>query len=628
MGVVVDLPKGITPDRVREVRLFELTEDGLRRLLDPVQVHTFSFYAASVFDLQPDTAYRFRASVIGSDGKTLHEETIVGRTRKELSEPPAALKEIHVSREGDDGNDGTSQSSKRTIRAAVKAARRPGTHVVIHAGTYYEGNLGALGSGTAEAPIVVRAARGEKVVIDGSHLPALRGGWKDLGDGYFSTPFEGKTWVTCAENTATGEVRRLYALGRLADLKAKKAGRYDLRQFNVTEAFHCTGKEIVIYCPPFKSGSDVRIHVSARDGAFELSRNRHVVFGDLTFQYFHGQTCYVNDSSDVTFRRCEFRYCTLPLALKRASHRLLVEHCRFVDDCTRWGFLPKTGEGGDFGGHIETGAIYTHYPYDGRGLVFRNNVINGLFDGINLTPYGRAPAVKTSETDFYRNTIVKVCDDLIEADGFSRNVRIFDNRMENYLSGISIAQGYHGPTYVLRNILGGAGNSTAVTCPPHYEGYPVKTNGGAKHGTTGWAFFFHNTCYTTVPKTNAFRVQVAKWRKLVFANNIWQGTRDGFVYWRSEYSPIEMTSDMVYPQTGSLLKVKSKHYDTKAEAAQVRPFLAGAIVKDPRLVDPGSGDYRLSPDSPAVDAGTVVPGINDKQHRGKAPDIGALEFTP
>jgi hypothetical protein len=37
----------------------------------------------------------------------------------------------------------------------------------------------------------------------------------------------------------------------------------------------------------------------------------------------------------------------------------------------------------------------------------------------------------------------------------------------------------------------------------------VKTNGADEHGTTGWAFFAHNTTITTASKTNAFRVQEA-----------------------------------------------------------------------------------------------------------------------
>jgi hypothetical protein len=369
------------------------------------------------------------------------------------------------------------------------------------------------------------------------------------------------------------------------------------------------------------------IHAARRGSVAEHSRSRYVVYSDLTCRFFHGQVFYVNDSSNLTFRRCTFQYCTLPIAVKRASHRLLVEHCRFVDDCTRWGFLPKGLDDVGYSDYIELGAIYVHNPYEGRGLVFRHNVIDGLFDGIHLTPMGPPSKVRTHETDFYNNRILKVCDDLIEADGQCRNFRIFHNRMENFLSGISIAQGYQGPTYVLYNVMAGMGNSSAVKLPPHFEDYPLKTNGGTRYGTTGWAFFFHNTCHTAVPKTNAFRVQMAKWRKLVFANNIWQGTRDGFVFWRDTVSPISMSNDIIHAEIGALLKVRSKAYPTLIHARQRFSFLSSAIVVDPKLRDPHRGDFRLQRGSPAIDAGVLIPGVNDKNFQGTTPDIGALEFA-
>ena len=46
---------------------------------------------------------------------------------------------------------------------------------------------------------------------------------------------------------------------------------------------------------------------------------------------------------------------------------------------------------------------------------------------------------------------------------------------------------------------------------------------------------------------------------------------------------------------------------------------------DPRFVDPAGLDYRLQSNSPAVDAGKVIPGYTDG-YVGTAPDIGAFEF--
>jgi hypothetical protein len=624
MGVVLDAPQGLAPSKIKQVRLYMLKGTKARRLLDPVQVHDYSFYAVSVFDLQPNTQYRFRSEFVDAQGKVIHQEEFKGRTRAESAKPPAPLREIHVAKSGRDTNPGTVGRPMQTLAAALKLANTAGTHVVLHGGTYYEGDLPGFGKGTANAPIVIRGAKGETAVLDGSDVSCLMGKWKDIGGGYWSAPFKGKTWVVCVRNTRTGDVRRMYPMGSLANLKAKKVGRYSFGTFKITEAYFCDGSEIVIYCPYFKPDESA-IHVARRRGVAEHSASRHVIYCDLTCRFFQGQVFYVNNSSDMTFRRCNFQYCTLPIAIKRASHRLLVENCRFVDDCTRWGFLPKGMDDVGYSAQIELGAVYVHSPYEGRGLVFRNNVVDGLFDGVHLAPSGPPSKIRTHETDFYNNRVVKVCDDLIELDGQCRNVRIFDNRMENFLSGISIAQGCHGPTYVLRNVMSGAGNTSAAQLPPQFEGYPVKTNGGTRYGNTGWAFFFHNTCHTSAPNTNAFRVQVAKWRKLVFANNIWQGTRNGFVFWRDSVSPIEMNNDIIHTEVGPLLTVRSKSYTTAIQARNRLPFLSGAIVGDPQLRDPTRGDFGPQEGSRAIDAGVVIPGVNDTRFSGKAPDIGAIE---
>ncbi len=45
------------------------------------------------------------------------------------------------------------------------------------------------------------------------------------------------------------------------------------------------------------------------------------------------------------------------------------------------------------------------------------------------------------------------------------------------------------------------------------------------------------------------------------------------------------------------------------------------------FVDRENGDFRLQADSPAIDAGVVIPGFNDG-YQGAAPDLGAIEFVP
>jgi hypothetical protein len=46
---------------------------------------------------------------------------------------------------------------------------------------------------------------------------------------------------------------------------------------------------------------------------------------------------------------------------------------------------------------------------------------------------------------------------------------------------------------------------------------------------------------------------------------------------------------------------------------------------DPLFLNPAGNDYRLQKTSPAIDAGQIVAPYTDG-YKGKAPDIGAMEF--
>ena len=48
------------------------------------------------------------------------------------------------------------------------------------------------------------------------------------------------------------------------------------------------------------------------------------------------------------------------------------------------------------------------------------------------------------------------------------------------------------------------------------------------------------------------------------------------------------------------------------------------LVAEPGFVDEANADFRLSADSPLIDKGVHIPGIND-DYLGAAPDIGAYE---
>jgi hypothetical protein len=103
----------------------------------------------------------------------------------------ASAKELHVSINGNDGNDGSSAKPYRSISAAAVVAQ-PGDLITVHEGTYRERVTPPRGGESDSRRIVYQAAPGEKAVIKGSE--AIRG-WK---------PFLPGVWKATLPNTFFG----------------------------------------------------------------------------------------------------------------------------------------------------------------------------------------------------------------------------------------------------------------------------------------------------------------------------------------------------------------------------------------------------------------------------------------
>jgi hypothetical protein len=129
---------------------------------------------------------------------------------------------------------------------------------------------------------------------------------------------------------------------------------------------------------------------------------------------------------------------------------------------------------------------------------------------------------RTSETDLPESRH-RHCGRFPETDGYSRNVRIFENLSDGSLSGLSLAQALDGPTWVVRNVIVNWGVCAATRIDDNW-GYPIKTNGGDGYLDlgTGPVLFYHNWSYTQDPESRAFLVKVAMWRQFRF-RNIWCG---------------------------------------------------------------------------------------------------------
>jgi hypothetical protein len=345
----------------------------------------------------------------------------------------------------------------------------------------------------------------------------------------------------------------------------------------------------------------------------------------------------MNDSSEWLMQHLRVLFCNEGVRIKGDSSNTTIQDSYFFDDVNHWDFeYVKTDAGWLYHGYVETGAVATDGRYSGRGLVFRRNHVEGLFDGVHLCPWIECNA-RTSETDFHDNKLLAIADDFIETDGYSRNVRIFRNYMSEALTGVSLAQALDGPTWVLFNVIANCGVCSGTQLGGTW-GYPIKLNGGDGYLDmgTGTVLLYHNTSYTQDPDGRAFLVKHAMWRGLVFRNNIWCGKIAGLVSFFLQIWPVDWDYDVIYRESGPLADMGNSQYHTLEDLRAAKPVMpvpchgpfglgSHLITDDPRFADAETGDFRLRDDSPCRDAGVVIAGINDGRFHGAAPDMGAIQ---
>ena len=90
--------------------------------------------------------------------------------------------------------------------------------------------------------------------------------------------------------------------------------------------------------------------------------------------------------------------------------------------------------------------------------------------------------------DIYGNMMCFANDDAIEIDGGQTNVRVFLNKFEGCLCGVSIQGCMSGPSYVFRNLLVNMGDERGLA------GQTIKTSSHA-NGPSAVSFIFNNTCH-------------------------------------------------------------------------------------------------------------------------------------
>jgi hypothetical protein len=125
-----------------------------------------------------------------------------------------------------------------------------------------------------------------------------------------------------------------------------------------------------------------------------------------------------------------------------------------------------------------------------------------------------------------------------------------------------------------------------------------------------------------------FIAEDAQWPMLLARNNNWGSTKSEGPFGIEVDDPIDFDFDNIISRANSTLVYwRGYNFDTLEAFIQASGQETHGLSIDPLFVNSATGNYALLPDSPLIDAGEYIPGIN-QGYLGLGPDIGAIEFNP
>ncbi len=602
MGVIVTLDASDDPDEDATANLeYRLAGSGVYQQGFPLTRVDITRFVGSLFWLDPGSSYEVRVTFHDPDGGLLHGSVLESTeaTRAEIS-IPAASHSYYVSPTG--GGIVCSLASPCSLAEGLSLVQ-PGQEVVLRGGSYYQGEFDMPRSGSPGAPIVVRGYTGENAILDGADPATFV--WVHQGNGLYHTT------VNAADpHVVLADGQRMFPYDNLTDLQTLSRGN--------TPGFYADGTSLYVHLAGDADPNTVEMRVSRYNHAFTVEQN-FIYFLDLTFRYYgqgnYAKAIYFNNANDNVVQNCTFNSNDLGIGIKRVSHRNVIQDNEFSDTIFDWPWddIKEVGS-------LEDGGIRFYDPADGRGNIFRRNTFHDDFDGFGICP-GSTAAV-TNETDVYDNLIYNMGDDGLEADGWCSNVRLWNNTFHDVLMGISLAPVYEGPVYAIRNLIyrTGVGNND-------YSGSPFKFNSG--YDQSGTMYLFHNTADAALPGNNGLYIKApGTWEMIYARNNIWSGT-DYALNNYNETQPIDFDYDDLYTTNPDEFVYWGDGPDRHMRDLPTFQTLTGQELHgfnlEPGFADPVSADYSLETTSNLIDAGLLIPGIN-QDYMGAAPDIGAFEY--
>lgn len=378
---------------------------------------------------------------------------------------------------------------------------------------------------------------------------------------------------------------------------------------------------------------------AANQKLFDVMATHHHIFEGLTFRnteiaIFAGEK-EVMGAVALTVRNCRFEDVGVGVWTENAdSSDFLISGNLFLgrEDQMRLIGWNQVGQrtAGIYPSH-QLRSFFAIKVY-GPGHVIAHNAIAYFHDAITISTYGPPdadPERRASSIDIYNNDIHLTNDDFIESDGGAHNIRIFQNRGVNAAhNGYSAQPMFGGPVYFYRNLL-----------------YQVPAGGAFKFSAAPAGIIaYHNTMIGEQTARDPYS-------NTHFRNNLFLGrdTPDrGVMTWAnatpnysSDYNGFRPNRNVAKQFNWLAPASEWRSFSTLAEFQKATGQEAHGMEVDYDIFenlappDPAQRhrvyhsmdlNFRLKANSKAIDAGLVLPTINDN-FTGKAPDLGALELN-
>jgi hypothetical protein len=358
---------------------------------------------------------------------------------------------------------------------------------------------------------------------------------------------------------------------------------------------------------------------AGKDESLGFSGQSFLHFENLSFTGANQGCIKTYGSQDIVVRRCKFFKHKYGAIIAQGQARKVHPVTGKVTEgrnAKNWFVLDNEFTGPKDWAKDRGSASSYGVNLSGERNVIAYNRITDYWDCISLAGGKELPL--TGSTDIYGNDLRQAADDGVEADYTYHNLRIYRNCLTNTFSSLSAQPTFGGPTYFLYNAMY---NTTNKPFKLHVNstGIVAAHNTAAVSREAFYGGTFHNA---------------------LFRNNLLLGLSGGQGYWMStEGYPLDMDYGgyNIAAPARPLLNINNVRYRSMPDATADLGIMAHAVLVDwhdfAKLMPPPGDDkfaewqaidMNLRPNSKAVDAGVVLPGINDG-FTGRAPDLGCFE---